>query len=528
MAYTTVTTPNTQIKRKSDGKVFTFQEGSSYDTSLYDVVSAPTTTGQQALTNVGVSAPLGSTEATNALLAKGSAMIGQTVIPTSSVSNTKDLTTGSGATFVPPASTSQGINETYTQSMLDTLEKQRKSLEDMYTKQLADTQKKLDESQKKYDDYIATQKDILETDVKPLTEPFRADIETSERQRLQIEQNYQENQNLVNELDGLLTQIQNDLLAEKNVTGLSSIRTPRIATASEEATARVGVIEAVMAARNNQITVAENLIDRTVTAMTADRNDQLTYYNSLLSFYDSQADTEGNKIIQLTKDEKDTINSQVKLLEDDLASTQANVDYIKNLMLDPNTAVIVAQSGVTLNDTPQEVQTKFAQYYYTQEVTQSKNEMETNGYEYMTEAQAMTKPTGEITTITDSKGVQRYWWKKAEKTPGEIENEEYQIGLQFVQDNPNATQEELEQSLRANTNLSDADITSLIKGAKTESKLTRENISLLYDIQDNDEKTGWFETGKTNKEKLDEIMDTIKKYQAIGYSDDEILKLIKE
>jgi hypothetical protein len=153
--------------------------------------------------------------------------------------------------------------------------------------------------------------------------------------------------------------------------------------------------------------------------MTADRNDQLNYYNSLLNFYDSQADTEGNKIIQLTSDEKDIINSQVKLLEDDLASTQANVDYIKSLMLDPNTAVIVAQSGVTLNDTPQEVQTKFATYYYTQEVTQSKNEMETNGYQYMTQAQAMTKPAGEITTITDSKGVQRYWWKKAETTTNE-------------------------------------------------------------------------------------------------------------
>lgn len=63
-----------------------------------------------------------------------------------------------------------------------------------------------------------------------------------------------------------------------------------------------------------------------------------------------------------------------------------------------------------------------------------------------------------------------------------------------------------------------------------ESKLTRENLASLFDIPDNDEKTGfkgYFGAGKTNKEKLDEFVSAVEKYRAVGYSDDEILKLMK-
>lgn len=337
-----------------------------------------------------------------------------TPIPTS----TADLEAGQVGTFEPPTPTAVSTLGIYADSMLTTLETQRTALEKAYQTQLDNIKTKTETAQKKQDDLLAQYKGTLETEVKPLMEPFRAATEASERARLKVEENYFANQTLTNELETLLTQIQGDLQKEKDITGLASIRQPRIAQATEDATARVGVIEAVMAARNNQITVANNLIDRTVTAITADRTDQLNYYNSLLSFYDKQIDMEGNKILALSKEEQTWIGEQVNLLKMDLASTQSNVDYIKKLMVDPNTAKMMADSGVTLNDSPIQVQQKFAAYDYQQEIVALSNKMETDGYEYLTLQQAMAKPADEINIQTDSKGVQRYYWKAAEVISG--------------------------------------------------------------------------------------------------------------
>ena len=320
----------------------------------------------------------------------------------------EDVNAGTGAAFTPPATTASNIMDTYVTSALDSLKKSRIAVENAYQTQLDNIKKQSDEAQKKYDDLVAKQEDIL-TEAKPLTEPFRADIETAERARLGVEENYQANQALTNELDTLLTQIQNDLLAEKNVTGLASIREPRIAQATEEATARVGVIEAVMAARNNQIIVANNLIDRTVNAMTADRQDQLNYYNSLLSFYDKQMDVQGNKLIQLTADEKDTINKQISLLETDLNLALSNAENIKKAMTDPDTAQAYAQAGVTLNDSPEVINQKLAAYAYTKELQDTSNAKAEQGYTYLSPGQSA--PSGsQVVTTTDSKGNTKQWY----------------------------------------------------------------------------------------------------------------------
>lgn len=339
-------------------------------------------------------------------------------------SSTESLQAGEEvSTYQPPTPTATETYASYTQSMLDTLEAQRKTLEETYKTQLDTINKQRDDAQKKYDELLKKQQDILESADPTKSATYEQEqsirqnqLDYAETASKTLEENYTANQALVNELGTLLTQISNDLLAEKAITGLESIRNPRIAQATEKATARVGVIEAVMAARNGQINVANTAIDKAQGAVSAARTDQLNYYNSLLNFYDSQAKTEDSKITALTKDEKDIVASQIKLLENDLATTQANADYIKSLMMDPDTAMIVAQSGVTLNDTPQQVQAKFAQYAYIKEVTDMSNKMNTEGYTYLTPEEAKTKDSNLVATTTDSKGNVKYWLRPEKKT----------------------------------------------------------------------------------------------------------------
>lgn len=309
-----------------------------------------------------------------------------------------------------PTPTAPSIQDQYTQSMLAQLEAQRKQTEQLYTQQIEKSRQEATAAQQRIEQITATQKDILDTKVQELLTPFRADLEKAERERLKVEENYFANQTLVNELGTLLTDIQASLQREKDITGLAAIREPRMAQAREDAMARVGVIEAVMAARNNQITVANNLIDRASNAIAADKQDKLNYYNALLNFYDKQLGVEQAKLIDLTDEQRKWIDKEVGLIEGDLSRATANVEYIKQLMIDPNYAMMVAQSGITLNDTPQQANAKIAEWSYQEEVRNVASTMAAQGYTEITSYGAASKPSHQVITLQDSKGNTRYYW----------------------------------------------------------------------------------------------------------------------
>lgn len=294
----------------------------------------------------------------------------------------------------PTAPTELGL---FVESQQGSVEAARKALEDRYKTEISRLDAEQAKAQKTVDETTKKQEAIIEGPVKEATTPFRADLEKGERARLQVDENYQANQKLINELDGLLTE-SNALmkkLSDQKVPGLAGLQqSPRIVNAMNNVAARVGVINAVMAARNNQIGVAENMIDRSVNAINADRKDQLNYYQTVLNFLETQRDEAGNKLVELDKQETAFLGAQIGLLESDLARAQESADYIKKLMMDPATAKMVAEAGVTLNDTPQQVNKKFATYIQAEELkmTQKENRerafnknVKTQFYSYMGE-----------------------------------------------------------------------------------------------------------------------------------------------
>ena len=312
------------------------------------------------------------------------------------------------------------IKEQQATSIAANLEKTKLAAEAARTTEAARLQRERESAQAKSDALTAQQKDIIDKADPTKTQYYDQEqrviqnkLDAAETASETLESNFAKNQKLTNELETLLTDIQLDVQTAKDMTGLASIRNPRIAQAAEEATARVGVIESVMAARNGQITVAHNMIDKAFVATTAVKNDQIDYYNTLLSFYGEQKTVEGNKILTLTKQEQDNINSEVTRLETEVASAETNANYIKSLMMDPDTAQLMADSGVTLNDTPEEVQEKFAAQGYKNEVINTSNKMAGDGYTYL--APGQTAPAGTTTMpTTDSKGNVKNWYKKDE------------------------------------------------------------------------------------------------------------------
>src|SRR3990167_630990 len=357
----------------------------AYKTAVGITSSTPTTVA-------GVTAPLGTTERTQQLLnagnTLGTASSQVTGIPYTPVTYTPPV-----ATSVPPPvknielppTTATDTNDAYITSLITEAANARKALEDTYKKQIEDLNTKQTAAQTKIDEFTAKQESIVGPggSVDQLTQPFRQQLETSERERLKVEENYFANQKLTNELDSLLTEGNTLIQQVKGVTGLAGIRNPRINQAIDTVNARVGVISAVMSARSGQIAEAYRLIDRSMGAITADRQDRLNYYESLFNFYGGLSDKEGQGLVALNNDEKDYLSAQIDLLKNDLAQAQKNADYIKGLMVNPETAAFMASAGVTLNDTPAQINAKLAVQSKREELENFKNERVAEGYEYV-------------------------------------------------------------------------------------------------------------------------------------------------
>ena len=116
---------------------------------------------------------------------------------------------------------------------------------------------------------------------------------------------------------------------------------------------------------------------------------------------------------------------------------------------------------------------------------------------------------------------------------------DYANALKFVQDNPNTKPEELEKLIRSNTtNLSEADIKSLLPSKKFLSEdYFKQSLKTQSDadLQKAAEESGyrhWYTSWGSEKDnyindKAKEYWGLVKQYQDAGYTDDEIIKLMK-
>lgn len=235
-----------------------------------------------------------------------------------------------------------------------------------------------------------------------LTTPFRADLEAAQREKLYINQNFEANQGLVNELDQLLTEGNNAIKQQQEVTGLAAVRNPRIQQTMSDIAARAGVIQAVISARNGQIAQAYTMIDRTSNAIAADRQDQINYYDTIISL-------NRQDMLSVTDDNKKIAEEKLSLLKNDLARAQDTSDYIKKLMINPETAQLMGDAGVNLNDSVEMINSKLGQATYAREVRDMSNKMATGGYTAVFDPKGV--PANQLITVTDSRG-QKYYYKK--------------------------------------------------------------------------------------------------------------------
>jgi len=281
-----------------------------------------------------------------------------------------------------------------------------------------------DQAKQALQESITRQKSEIDTQLKGLREkeqetlgkvgnlvsPFREELEETERKRLFIDKNFEANQELVTELDSLLTEGNELIRQAQEVTGLAAVRNPRIQKAMDDVAARAGVIEAVINARNGQISVAENMIDRTVFAIASDRADQISYYETILNL-------NRQDILNLDSKSQKLAEEQLNIKKTDLVRAQASVDYVKQLLIDPATAALMGEAGVKLNDSVQEINSKLTQATYAREVRDMSNAVVAEGWQGVVSPTGV--PTDELRILTDSKGKKHYYRVKDKAVGGD-------------------------------------------------------------------------------------------------------------
>lgn len=266
-----------------------------------------------------------------------------------------------------PIPQAPNVADQFNQSLATQLQAQQAQLQQALQTQQANYQTKIDALNKQQSD-VQT---MMDTGLASENSTMQQEV-TQKQQALQTEQqqfqaSYDAKTALISEMNGLLTTGNQVIQQMKDTTGLSSIMSPRISQTMSDVTARAGVIQTLLSAYDGQIGVAQSQLKTTVDTITSIATDQINYYQNVISFYSSQEAKNATLLATLTNDQQKYVDAQISQLQDQVKNTQATADLITKAMLDPTTALAYNKAGVSLTDTPAQINYKLSMYEQAQQ-----------------------------------------------------------------------------------------------------------------------------------------------------------------
>lgn len=297
--------------------------------------------------------------------AKGAAVSNAT-ISTSTINNPVTPPTG-GGTPTPPNANAPTLADQFNTSLSATLASQQSQLQDALKTQQANYQTQIDAMKQQASDAQNMESMGLSNEQSTVAAETAAKTAALEQEKQQFQQNYDTRQKLTDQLQTLLTTGQSIIQQMKGTTGLSSIMSPRISQTMTDVQGQAGVITAALAASSEQIGLAQSQLKTSLDAISSIYTDQVDYWKNVISFYDNQVKTDNAQVASLSKDQSAYIDAQIKTLQDNVTNTQKTAEYLQNAMLDPAKALTFAKAGVSLTDTPAQINQKLATYEKSQQ-----------------------------------------------------------------------------------------------------------------------------------------------------------------
>ena len=281
----------------------------------------------------------------------------------------------SGGTPNMPEPTAQNVTESFQGGLQASTEAARTNLD-------TTLKTERDAALKRQDDLNKRQEKLVQNSNPENRETFQQEqrivqnqLDAAETASASLEEDFNKRRSVVNELDTLLTQ-GNQLIEQARGAPISRYRNAGVAEAMQNVQARAGVLNAVISGLDGNFNAAHSIINNTRTAVAAQWTDQLNYNKTYMDLV-SSGQLAKNKI------NDDYASTQITLAERKLSQLEATAETINNLMIDPESAQFMADAGITLNDSVEEINAKMSEQTKVQERQDVMNELKMEGYQYV-------------------------------------------------------------------------------------------------------------------------------------------------
>ena len=279
-----------------------------------------------------------------------------------------------GGTVSTPTETVSTEQQTFQSGLASSVEKARTNLDDTLKTQRDEALKRVEKNQEELK-RLQKETDPRERDTfeqeKRITQ---SQLDAAETAASTLEEDFVARRKTVSELEKLLTQ-GNELIKQKQSAPVSQqILNKSVNKSIQDVQARAGVLEAVLSGLDGNISQAHTLIGNARNAVDAQWRDVKAYQQSYMALVESG---------QLKKDKILTSYSQgqIALAEKELQRSEATEDYLKELMIDPTSAQFIADAGITLNDSVEEINNKMQKQTQREEIKDVTNDLVFEGYE---------------------------------------------------------------------------------------------------------------------------------------------------
>lgn len=268
------------------------------------------------------------------------------------------------------------IHDTFNESMMVALERERKRYQELLAEKEKETSKELESKRKE-------EKETVEK-MDPTTRPTYTQEQRITQQQLDAAEyasgtlatDLQKRRSFVDEMESILTENNAILKREANVPLSSRVLSKRVSETLRENEARAGVLQATISALDGNMSQAHNIINNARNAVSADWNDRVNYYGTLLNLANRD-------ILRLSDENREYARMEMSLIKEDLDKLDNTVEYIKQLMINPQTARFMADAGIKMTDTIEEINEKLSKQALQEEREQMINDLTMRGYKYV-------------------------------------------------------------------------------------------------------------------------------------------------
>lgn len=280
-------------------------------------------------------------------------------------------------------------------SAVSGLQKQVETYKKQLEKQIAEQQRA---NQQKLTEARATETQAMGS-IQGIAGEIRTGVEGAfEKMQPGIMEDFNERRNLVNRLETLLTEGQSYIEQQKNITGLASVRNPRINRAIEDVAAEASIIQSVISARDGNIQQAFNIVGNEINVIMSSRQEELNYYRTVL-------DLANRDIISLDSESKELARTSIASTEKFLNEAMDISSYVKQLLINPATAGLM--DGIKLTDSIEQIQAKVSDNSYKQDLNKQISQFNSQGYTAVYDPSSV--PASQLASYTDTRGVQHYF-----------------------------------------------------------------------------------------------------------------------